>query len=138
MGMLEDSDNRLHEWSVWVRQGDGDMVGWPRSTPFGRHIKPDPIPPREAVDPDRAAATDRVIARLPHRMQRFVKQHYLDPSPMIAKARRAHLTREGYLLKWQRVVMIVYRHLHFGCQGVTRAHPVTSVPRHRDRESPAT
>lgn len=133
MGALEEADNRLHEWSVWVRQGDGPMIDWPRATPFGRHIKPDPMQPKEAIDPDRAAMTDKAIAKLPGRMKRFLKQHYLDPSPMIAKARRAHLTREGYQLKWQRVVMIVSRHLNFDCQGGTRAQAAISASRRSDR-----
>jgi hypothetical protein len=136
-GPLEDADQRLYEWSVWVRQGDGDVIGWPRATPFGRHIKPDPIAPREAIDPDRAAVTDRVIAKLPHRMQRFVKQHYLDPSPMIAKARRAHLTRDGYQLKWQRVLIIVWRHLYFACQEGRNTQTAISVSGHRSSRTPA-
>jgi len=138
VGALEDADDRLHEWSVWVRQGDGTHVGWPHSTPFGRHIKPDPQPPSEAIDVDRAAATDRVIAKLPRRMQRFLKQHYLDPSPTVAKARRAHLTREGYRTKWQRVVMIVHRHLHFACQEGKRRQAARSVSGHPSSETPAT
>lgn len=112
MGPIEEADDRLHEWALWARDDAGPAISWPRSTPFGRFIKPDPRPPREVYDSDRAAATDRVIASLPRRMQRFIKQHYLDPSPMIAKARRLRLTREGYQLKWKRVLAIVFRNLH--------------------------
>ena len=116
-----DADLRLHEWALWVQTSDGQGIGWPHATPFGRLIKPDPHEPREVIDHERAAATDRIIARLPGRLRHFLKVHYLDPAPTIAKARRAHLTRSGYATKLLKVQVIVALRLTIGCQGGIRA-----------------
>jgi hypothetical protein len=120
-GPLEEADDRLHEWSVWVLTPDGYALSWLSSTAFGRLIKPDPHPPREAIDYERAAQTDRVIAKLPGRIKFFIKVHYLDRSPTTSKARRLHLGREAYVNKLTRVQIIVFRRLTPASQGVTRA-----------------
>jgi hypothetical protein len=120
-GPLEEADDRLHEWSVWVRTPDGYRISWMTSTAFGRLIVPDPAPPSEAIDYERAALTDRAIAKLPGRIKFFIKVHYLDRSPTISKARRLHLGREAYVNKLTRVQIIVYRRLTPATQGVTRA-----------------
>jgi hypothetical protein len=127
-GPLEEADDRLHEWSLWVRTPDGYRVSWMTSTAFGRLIVPDPAPPSEAIDYERAFETDRSLAGLPGRIKYFVKVHYLDSSPMIAKARRMHLGREAYRNRLTKVQMIVFRRLTPACQGVTRAQ-------HADRPS---
>ena len=114
-----EADQRLHEWAVWVRTGDGADLSWPHATPFGRLIVPDPVEPREACDHERAAATDRVIAQLPGRLRHFLKVHYLDvTTPTIAKARRAGLKRHTYAARLFKVQVIVAYRLTPTCQGV--------------------
>jgi hypothetical protein len=123
-GPLEEADDRLHEWSVWVLTPDGYALSWLSSTAFGRLIKPDPRPPREAIDHERAAQTDHVLAKLPGRIKFFVKVHYLDRSPTTSKARRLHLGREAYVNKLTRVQMIVYRRFTPACQEGRKAQVV--------------
>ena len=117
MGPIEEADDRLHEWSVWVMTPDGYRLSWSSSTAFGRLIVPEPVPPRESIDFDRALQTDMALARLPGRIKFFVKVHYLDRSPMISKARRMHIGREAYRNRLMRVQMIVYRRLTPAGQG---------------------
>ena len=121
-GPLEEADDRLHEWSVWLLTPDGYRLSWMSSTAFGRLIIPDTAPPREAIDYDRALRTDIALARLPGRMKFFVKVHYLDRSPLIAKARRLHIGREAYKNRLQRLQMIVYLRLTPACQGGKYGH----------------
>jgi hypothetical protein len=127
-GPLEEADDRLHEWSLWVRTPDGYRVSWMTSTAFGRLIVPDPAPPSEAIDYERAFQTDRSLAGLPGRIKYFVKVHYLDSSPLVAKARRMRLGREAYRNRLTKVQMIVYRRLTPACQGGRRAH-IAGMPR---------
>jgi len=93
-----EADYLLAEWARW-QAGDCINIGYPRSTPFGRLIKPDPMPSRVPVDEARALRTDRAIARLPGRMRFLVKVHYLDRSTIDAKARRLHVTLYAYRKK---------------------------------------
>ena len=107
MGILEDTDERLHEWSLWVRTPDGYRLSWASATPFGRFIVPDPVPPREFVDYERAAQVDAVLAKLPSRMRFILKVHYLDGSPTQAKARRMGVSRHAYMVKLTRLQFVV-------------------------------
>jgi hypothetical protein len=91
------ADMLLAEWARW-QSADPLEMDWPHSTAFGRHIKPDPSPPREPVDDERAYRTDRVIARLPRRYRFLIRLHYLDPAPVDSKARRLRMRRQAYLL----------------------------------------
>ena len=121
MGPIEQADDRLHEWALWVMTPDGYRLSWMSSTAFGRLIIPEPVPPREAIDYERAFRTDNVLSKLPGRIKFFVKVHYLDRSPMISKARRLHIGREAYRNRLTKVQMILYRRLTPACQGGTRA-----------------
>lgn len=100
------ADYLLEEWARWQRE-TVIHTGWPTSTPFGRHIVPDPAPSRLPVDDDRALKTDRVLAKLPGRYRFLVKLHYLDPAPIDQKARRLRLGRPGYKLLIKGVQSVV-------------------------------
>ena len=91
----QEADYLLAEWARW-QAGDAVYIGYPRSTPFGRFIVPDPSPSREPIQIDRALKTDRVIARLPGRYRFLVKLHYLDRAPVQVKARRLRVHEENY------------------------------------------
>jgi len=122
-----EADHSLHEWAVWVRTGDGADLSWPHATPFGRLIVPDPREPREAIDYERAAQTDRVIAQLPGRLRFFLKSHYLDVNtPTIAKARRIGLKRAAYAARLFKVQVIVAYRLTPACQEGMNAQDATS------------
>ena len=57
------------------------------------------VPPRAAREKTihrDSHATFLFLASLPRRILHFVKVHYLDQAPAIAKARRLHLGREAY------------------------------------------
>jgi len=101
----------LEEWAVWSRGGDAVGVGWPKATAFGRMIKPDPMPAQLPVEPDRAAKTDRVVAKLHPRRRYWVKLHFLDQSPIDAKARRVGRGREAYKTEIAAIVAYVARRL---------------------------
>jgi len=101
-----EADLLLEEWAHWQRTGGID-IGLPHATPFGRLIKPDPSPSRRAIDDERALATDRVLARLPHRYRFLVRLHYLDPAPIEHKARRLRIGRKSYRLLIRGVCAVV-------------------------------
>lgn len=86
----------LEEWARWCRH-DPLPMDWPHATSFGKLIKPDPRPATEPIDVLRAAATDRVVARLPGRVRFLINLHYLDTGPIDAKARRLRMRRQRYL-----------------------------------------
>ena len=67
----------LEEWAAWSRGGDVLSIGWAPATPFGRLIKPDPMPARLPVEPDRAMRTDRVVAKLPPRRRLIVQRPHI-------------------------------------------------------------
>ena len=90
-----EADYLLAEWARW-QAGDAVYIGYPRSTPFGRLIKPDPMPLRVPIDEARALRTDRAIAKLTGRRRFVIRLHYLDPAPIDAKARRLHIGRKEY------------------------------------------
>jgi hypothetical protein len=109
-----EADYLLAEWARW-QAGDCINIGYPRSTPFGRLIKPDPMPLRVPIDEARALRTDRAIAKLTGR-RRFVingrrrywlKVHYLDRSPVDAKARRLKVGRKEYQSRIQGLCGII-------------------------------
>ena len=102
---------RLEEWAVWAKGGDALAIGWAPSTAFGKLIKPDPTPARLPVEPDRAAQTDRVVAKLPPRRRFWVKMHFLDPSPIDVKAKRVRRGREAYKTEIAAIVAFVARRL---------------------------
>ena len=91
-----EADRLLDEWARW-QAGDCVNIGYPRSTPFGRLIKPDPSPSRLPIDVERALRTDRAVAKLTGKRRFMVKVHYLDTGPIDAKARRMHVGRKEYL-----------------------------------------
>jgi hypothetical protein len=102
----KETDYLLDEWARWQRM-DPYTMSWPKSAPFGRYIKPDPVPAREPVDEERALATDRVLARMPRRYRFLVRMHYLDSAPIDAKARRMRMGRKAYLLLLEGVQRVV-------------------------------
>jgi hypothetical protein len=101
------ADRLLHEWAIWQRE-DVIRCGWPRSTAFGKAIKPDPRPPREPIDDARAALTDAVIARLIPRQRRIVKIMYMDPRPITVKERVLRVTSHGYDKTRRALLDVVY------------------------------
>jgi hypothetical protein len=104
-------DGRLHEWSVWVRRGRLIPNGWPSATAFGKRIKPDPMPAREAINELRAFETDLRIAKLHKRQKRLIKVFYLDTRPQVAKAVDLRLTDYGYDKTRRHLLEIVYHYL---------------------------
>ena len=105
------ADRRLHEWGVWVRRGRLIPNGWPGSTPFGRLIKPDPVPAREAINEFRAFRTDLILAKLRRKPKRLVKILYLDTRPHTAKALDLHLSEYGYDQTRRNLLNIVFNYL---------------------------
>ena len=89
------ADRLLDEWVRWCRE-DVIRCGWPRSTSFGRAIKPDPRPSTEPIDDFRAERTDMVIAHLPRRQRYLVRVMYLDWRPITVKERKLRMTEYGY------------------------------------------
>lgn len=102
---------RLEEWAVWARGGNLLEIGWPSAAAFAWAIKPDPSPSRLPVEPERAAQTDRVVAKLPPRRRFWVKMHYLDPAPVEAKARRVGRKKDAYRREIAAIVEFVARRL---------------------------
>ena len=93
----EQADLLLEEWARWQCE-DVIRCGWPRSTSFGKAIKPDPRPATMPIDDARALETDRIVASLPGRYRFLLRVHYLDKAPIDAKARRLRMGRNGYKL----------------------------------------
>jgi hypothetical protein len=91
----QEADYLLAEWARW-QAGDAIGIGYPKSTPFGRLIKPDPMPLRVPIDEARALRTDRAVAQLNGRRRFLLKIAYLDRAPIDAKARRLHISRTEY------------------------------------------
>jgi len=102
----QEADYLLAEWARW-QAGAAVYIGYPRSTPFGRLIKPDPMPLRVPIDEQRALRTDRAIARLNGRRRYWLKVHYLDRSPLDAKARRLKVGRAEYKARINGICAIV-------------------------------
>jgi hypothetical protein len=101
-----EADYLLAEWARW-QAGDAVYIGYPRSTPFGRLIKPDPMPLKVPIDEARALRTDRAIARLTGRRRFLLKLHYLDRAPIDAKARRLKVGRTEYKARINGICAIV-------------------------------
>jgi hypothetical protein len=102
----QEADYLLAEWARW-QAGDAVYIGYPRSTPFGRLIKPDPMPLKVPIDEARALRTDRAIAQLNGRRRYWLKVHYLDRSPVDAKARRLKVGRKEYQSRIQGLCGII-------------------------------
>ena len=102
----QEADYLLAEWAAWS-SGDAVYIGYPRSTPFGRLIKPDPAPAKMPVNDARAFRTDTAIAKLNGRRKFMLRVHYLDRAPIDAKARRFRLGREAYKAKVKGICAIV-------------------------------
>jgi hypothetical protein len=101
-----EADYLLAEWARW-QAGDAVYIGYPRSTPFGRLIKPDPMPLKVPIDEARALRTDRAIAQLTGRRRFLLKVHYLDRAPIDAKARRLKVGRKEYQARIQGLCGII-------------------------------
>jgi hypothetical protein len=101
-----EADYLLAEWARW-QAGDAVYIGYPRSTPFGRLIRPDPMPMRVPIDEARALRTDRAIAQLTGRRRFLLKVHYLDRAPIDAKARRLRIGRKEYQSRIQGICGII-------------------------------
>jgi hypothetical protein len=102
----QEADYLLAEWAQW-QAGDCINIGYPRSTPFGRLIKPDPMPSRVPIDEARALRTDRAIAQLTGRRRFMLKMHYLGREPIDAKARRLKIGRKEYQSRIQGICGII-------------------------------
>jgi len=102
----QEADYLLAEWARW-QAGDAVYIGYPRSTPFGRLIRPDPMPMRVPIDEARALRTDRAIAQLTGRRRFLLKVHYLDRAPIDAKARRLKIGRKEYQSRIQGICGII-------------------------------
>ena len=102
----KEADFLVDEWARWQR-GDDIRIGWAPSTPFGKHIKPDPSPASMPIDEERAFRTDRVLAKMPGRIRFIVKLHYLGTAPVDAKARFMRLGRKAYLKLIESVCIVI-------------------------------
>jgi zona occludens toxin (predicted ATPase) len=103
-----EADYLLDEWGRWARD-DWTGTGFKDRSPF--YVPGGVLPAVLPVDVDRAYNTDRVVAKLQGRRRFVVRLHYLDPSPLQAKARRMRMRDEHYRALVKGICLVVGRML---------------------------